>query len=368
MHVACLPYPSPQGTQAAIAAMLDVLGEEGLDARLLCYPYGDPRLPLRHEVARLAMPALTRSLRSGPSLAKIAFDVAMVAAIARLPRETTLVCHHVEAAWAARLAGRDYVYVAHTSLREELPTYLTSAGATRASTFARVGAVIDAVAASASRCAAVSPALATRLGARRGRAFGVLPVPWSPIEARVDPSSARAQLGLRGGAFVVLYTGNLDGYQSWEIALEVVSRLRDAALDAHLLVATDSDPAALFARAKTIGLEAISIAPLLTERDREVAHAAADVAIVPRKSPGGVPIKLLDALARGVPVITTEAGAAGLALEGVVGFGETPEALALEALEARKDRDERARRGVEYLRAHHGKEAFLDAYARLVGR
>ena len=59
-------------------------------------------------------------------------------------------------------------------------------------------------------------------------------------------------------------------------------------------------------------------APLATERDRAVVHAAADVALVPRRAPGGLPIKLLDALARGVPVVAGARALAGLPLTAAV--------------------------------------------------
>jgi hypothetical protein len=39
LHVAALPFPSPQGTQAAIASMLEALASAGRDVHLLCYPH-----------------------------------------------------------------------------------------------------------------------------------------------------------------------------------------------------------------------------------------------------------------------------------------------------------------------------------------
>jgi hypothetical protein len=54
--------------------------------------------------------------------------------------------------------------------------------------------------------------------------------------------------------------------------------------------------------------------PLCTEGDRRQAHAAADVALVPRAAAGGLPIKLLDALARRVPVLASAEACAGLSL------------------------------------------------------
>jgi glycosyltransferase involved in cell wall biosynthesis len=367
MHCACLPFPSPQGTQAAIAAMLEALRHAGREAQLYCYPHGDHRIESHLDVVRLSMPALTRSLRSGPSLSKIVLDIGMIDALRRHPRDGVLVCHHVEAAWAARLAGRDYVYVAHTSLEDELATYLPGRAARGRALASRIGKLIDAHAIEgAIHCAAVSPALVQRLEARHARPFEYLPVPWAPSDG-APRREARAALGFDEDALVVLYTGNLDGYQNWEEALEVVALLRGEAIDARLLVATDSDRAPLRARAAAMGLSSLTIHGLTSEDDRRLVHAAADVAIVPRRSPGGVPIKLLDALARGVPVVTTEAGMAGLPLRDTVALGESTRDLAEACRVAGRAREARSPLGHAFLEENHAAVAFLDAYARLLG-
>src|SRR5690606_2791680 len=115
----------------------------GRETPLLCYPHGDDRLESGVNVVRLAMPSFSRSLRSGPSLSKIALDLGMIETLRRHPRSGVWVCHHVEAAWAARLAGRDYVYVAHTSLEDELATYLPSSVRAADPLISRCGKAID---------------------------------------------------------------------------------------------------------------------------------------------------------------------------------------------------------------------------------
>jgi glycosyltransferase involved in cell wall biosynthesis len=368
MHVACLPFPSPQGTQAAISAMLEALRDAGRDVPLLCYPHGDARIESRVSLVRLAMPALTRTLRSGPSLSKIALDVGMIRAIRRQPRGGVYFCHHVEAAWAARLAGRDYVYVAHTALEDELATYFPRARSSWSTPISHAGELLDAFAIEgAIRCAAVSPALGQRLAARHGRPFDYLPVPW-PLGETLPREEVRRALGVGDDTLVVLYTGNLDGYQNWEEALDVVKLLRDEGTDARLLVATDSGPGPLRERARAIGLEALTVRGLSSEDDRRLVHAAADAAIVPRRSPGGVPIKLLDALARGVPVVTTTAGTAGLPLGGAVAIGASTRELAEACRLVGREREAWAPRGRTFLREHHAAGVFLDAYARLLAQ
>jgi glycosyltransferase involved in cell wall biosynthesis len=366
MHCACLPFPSPQGTQAAIAAMLETLREAGRGAPLLCYPHGDRRIDPHVDLVRLAMPALTRSLRSGPSISKVALDIGMIVTLRRRPHGEPLVCHHAEAAWAARLAGREYHYVAHTALEDELASYVPHGSPRSDAWLARAGRAIDAFAiGGAVGCAAVAPALGRRLAARHGRSFDYLPIPWAP-GGRGSRADARRHLGLSEDALVVLYSGNLDAYQNWSEALEVVRVLRERGVDAWLLVATESAPAPLVARASAMQLASVQIRGLSSEPARQRAHAAADVALVPRRSPGGVPVKLLDALARGVPVVTTRAGAAGLALGEAVAIAESTSDLADACRVAAYSCEVRAAAGRAFLEANHGPSTFLEAYSRFL--
>ena len=129
-------------------------------------------------------------------------------------------------------------------------------------------------------------------------------------------AAARASLELPLDAKVVLYAGNLDGYQGWEEAADAARRA-----NATFLVATESDPAPLapFPHLR---------ARLGDEHDRRRAYAACDLAIVPRRAPGGLPIKLLDALARDVPVVAGPRALAGLDPRGVE-RADTDEAPAL---------------------------------------
>jgi glycosyltransferase involved in cell wall biosynthesis len=69
---------------------------------------------------------------------------------------------------------------------------------------------------------------------------------------------------------------------------------------------------------------------LASEADRRRAHAAADLVVVPRASSAGLPVKLLDALARGVPAVAAHKAAGGLLLDAVCTLvdGDDPRAFA----------------------------------------
>ena len=280
-----MPFPSPQGTQAIVAAMMRALP----DATLLTYAGGTGTSDVPH--IRLSDFPRVDSLRSGPSLGKVALDVRMIGELRRRVRELEpdwVIAHNVEAACVALAARVErWVYFAHTRFDTELPTYAALPG------LGTLGRSLDALCTRAPRTLAITPALAEHLGGDH------LMPPW-PVGHVPDPEErAEARRDLSGS--VLLYAGNLDGYQGLEVLFE-------ATRDHTLIVATESEG--------RLPEHAIRWR-LRNEEDRRRAHAAADLVVVPRRSPGGLPIKLLDALARGVPAVAQRRALAGLQPEGV---------------------------------------------------
>lgn len=308
LHVAALPFPSPQGTQAAIRFMMEALERSGEHAELLTYAHGEGTVSFPHHRA----PALVsdRSLRSGPSLAKIANDLGLAGALVSHPAKH-IVAHHVEAAAIARFARRPWVFVAHTDLAAELPTYLAPQFISIAR---RAGARVDrSLGRAAGALAAVSPLLASSLADRCERPVHALPIPWPVPSATSEGERTRARhaLGLADDVPTVLYAGNLDGYQGLDQLWRARAHLIAKRADLRMLVATE-DP-----RARALDAGFI-VLPLATEANRRSAHAAADVVVVPRRSAGGLPVKLLDALSRGSTVVAVPRALAGHVIAPVI--------------------------------------------------
>jgi glycosyltransferase involved in cell wall biosynthesis len=317
LHVAALPFPSPQGTQALLHQMLCALAAAGHETHLLSYAHGDTSAALPYRVHRIPRQGFARSMRSGPSLDKLWLDLSLARTLRRLVhtlRPEHVVAHHVEAAAAALASGIQFDFVAHTSLAAELPVYFAAplAGLTR-----RLGEQLDTRLLWAARRAwAVSPQLARDLCWQSGRGVQALPLPWPLPPAITEPErrSAREALGLVD-AEVALYAGNLDAYQGLGPLLAGLSAAAWQRPRLRLVVATAAPHARLAGSLQQLGLAArTTFLPLHDEPARRLAHAAADLALVPRLSPGGVPIKLLDALARGVPVLAAARALAGLPL------------------------------------------------------
>lgn len=332
----------------------------------------DARLP--YAVDRLPDFPKVRSLRSGPSWGKVALDARCVLEIRRLverERPRAILAHHIEAACAALAARASPVYyVAHTDVEHELPVYLPSHAARLARAAARW--VEDRVRAGADGVAAVAPGLTTRLGERTT----YLPVPWPPGAALATSTraDARLALGVTPNARVCLYAGNLDRYQGWECLVEALAVLRRSEPTARLLIATQSDASDARREARLAGVgDAVDIRALDGEQARARVHAASDLAWIPRRTEGGLPIKMLDAFARGLPALAMQRATAGLDVGTACAVVTNDDAKALAGatgclLRDRAAAESLAKNARAYLATQHSADTFIQALDRLIGR
>ena len=373
LHVACLVFPTYQGTQAAIKAMLEASANQGSTTHLLCYAHAGYEVDAPYSVHRIGDRPRFRSLRSGPTPTKVALDVRCVWSIRRLVarlRPRVVLAHHIESAVAALCAGvRPVGYIAHTSIESELPSYLPDRIQWVAS---RVGRWSErAVCRRSDGVAAISPALSTMLDNAT-----YLPVPWPRSATETTPKAqleAKASLGIRGDAPVCLYAGNLDAYQGWQDAVCALGLLRRRLPDAHLILATESDPSIAQRLAHRYGVgEAVRFARLDGEVARRRVRAASDLCWVPRRLDGGLPIKMLDAFDRGLPVVATRRATAGLPLADacIITRDDDPEALceaAIQLVKCSERRETLAKNALGYLSRHHSAACFarsLEAWVR----
>ncbi len=352
-----MPFPSNQGTQALLREQCEALARRGHDVHLLVYAHGGWTYQAPGVVVhRLRDWPRDRSLRSGPSLQKIALDLQLTVAVRRWSanlRPDVVHAHNYEALLACLLARpkAPVVYHAHTLFGQELPTYLSTPSGRALAALA--GEVTDRIVPSrAHRTLAVSPRLVDEL-IRRGhppeRVECSLPgidVPSSLPDRR----ASRLSLGL-SGMEVVGYSGNLDGYQDLETLLDALALLAPGRPMLRALIVTSSDEAPLLRAAEARGLaDRLVISPHGTFSEAFERVAAANVCVVSRSAPGGFPIKLLTYLAAGRPAVTTVAGCAGLDLGGAVTVVPDGDAAAMagaiqELLDDPADGDRRGRAG-----------------------
>lgn len=155
-------------------------------------------------------------------------------------------------------------------------------------------------------------------------------------------------------------------------ARDVYPRIRAAVPDVTWLIAGAEPPPAI----RALATPGSGIAVLGYVADLEAGYAASAVFVVPVSRGSGTRVKILEAMARGVPVVTTTRGVEGIAAvpERDVLIGDTPETFAAQVVRLLGDRAlaERLRRQARALvEARYDYERLVttleDAYRAAVG-
>ena len=273
---------------------------------LFCYGSGSGPEPPGLSLVRIPELVSPGRLRAGPSLGKPLADGALVGALVREQRARPFdlaLAHNGEAgvvALCARAAtGLRFVYVAHTLLGLELSSYAPAAARPALD---RLGAQLDRLLASrADGVLALSAEAAKQLGRDARGPLAVIP-PGADPEPAPSPEEvvrACARFELRPGGFV-LYAGNLDAYQELP-ELAAAARLL---APLPVVVATQQAKGAAPPPLRVVRLASF-------EEERALIRGAA-VAVLPRRIPGGFPVKLLNYMEAGRAIVAHAAVASAL--------------------------------------------------------
>lgn len=309
--VAACPFPSLRGSQVLVRELAAGLAHAGHAVHVVTYPTAQHLAPVEriaiHRVRKL--PGLWTAHPFGWQ--KLVLDLLLawrLLGVVRRQRIEVIHAHNVEAplvAFAVRwLTGVPVVYHAHNALADELPCYFRRALSRRAARL--VGAALDrALARGADGVIALSDRLAAYLAAR-GAAGRVAVVP--PAAPRL---AAPAPRPARGAGPLVMYGGNLDPYQDLGCLMEAFLRLRAAEPQARLVLVTHRGAHPRTARCAErlacqpgVGVEQVSSFAAGARR-----LAQADVLVCPRGSWSGFPIKVLNYMALGRPIVHARASA-----------------------------------------------------------
>lgn len=271
-------FPAPLGSQRFFAEQAAALGTAGAT------------------VERFTYAAAGATLR-GFDPRKLAADRALgrgLLAAHRTQAFDAVLAHNAEAALVAlalkRRLGCPVVYVAHTLWAEELESWCPP----RLEPTARVvGRALDrALARRADALLVLSEAARRALAPEANGPLACIPPGHTsepPLAAdAVANACARHQLALDGFA---LYAGNLDRYQ----ALGVLDAAAAREPGLPIVIATHDARRARFRHVRVIEVRSV-------EEMRCLVHAAA-VALLPRQSLGGYPIKLLHCMQAGRAIV-----------------------------------------------------------------
>lgn len=317
--VAACPFPANHGTPGAIRELSETLVRLGHEVHVVTYPQGDdveiPGVTLHRVKAPSWMKA--GEIKIGPSKDRLVFDALMIpklVSVIRRHRIDVIHTHNYEATIAGIaakwLTGRPLVYNGINSMADELPSYAFFSNKAFA---LRLGRWLDRwVPRGADATIALSDELKTYL-AEQGIGDEKTVVMPLGVDIRLltggDSAVVRARHGLAPDTPLVMYTGAIENFQRVDYLVEAFARIAGEHPRAMLMIANNiGNPearGALQAQAQALGIgerllfaEQVSLAAL---RDY---LAAADVAVVPRPSCPGFPVKLLNYMAAGKAIVS----------------------------------------------------------------
>lgn len=331
--VAACPFPANHGTPGAIRELALHLVKQGHEVHVVAYPQSEDIDVEGLHIHRVRIPFFKPGpITIGPSIERIFFDMFMVPKLIKVIKRhkiDVIHAHNYEANIAGAMAkwvtGRPLIYNAVTAMADELPSY----GFIRPDGLARyIGKALDWIVPRMSNVIMVlSDELKDYLVGLGNREEKVLVIP-PGVETEWlssgDGMKVRNQLQVDAQHPVVLYTGALEAFQRIDYLLQAMGQVVNDIPDALLVIAANvNNDAALNeyrAMVSELGIEtnvrfinSVALAELPDYLD------AATVAVVPRPSCPGYPIKLLNYMAASKPVVSF-AGSAKALVHGYSGY------------------------------------------------
>jgi glycosyltransferase involved in cell wall biosynthesis len=323
--VAACPFPANHGSAASIREMSDTLSDMGHNVHIVTYPTGQEEIRVRRaNVHRTAAFRPESNAKVGPSPEKFLLDFHLLRLLCRVIREEKIDiihAHNYEGAlvgiMAKWLTGKPLLYNAVNLMTDELAGYRFIRPAWLAHGLARGLDWFTPI--FPDHITAVSPELRDWFVAHGVPAAKVDMVP-AGIEpelfAHSAPEKFRERYRLNGHP-IVMYTGVLNAFQRVDYLLRSFAVALQAQPDALLLVVSPLVSQALEKQHKQLAQElgisnsVIWIAPHTLE-DLPSYLALADVTVVPRPECPGHPVKLLNYMLAGKPIVSFAGGAKGV--------------------------------------------------------
>jgi 1,2-diacylglycerol 3-alpha-glucosyltransferase len=325
--VVASPFPANHGTPAGIKETAQAIANKGHRVHIVTYHFGAGNAPKNVEIHRIADLGFGQKLVVGPTWQKPLLDLLMVATLCRVIRQEgidLIHAHNYEGALigyvAKALTRRRLIYNAVNTMSDELPTYNFLRPKFLATWLA--GFLDRWVPRLPDRIIAISEELGCFLqtqGISPERVHVIpLGIDMSAFQENADGERARLRerFGI-GGKPLVMYTGILDRFQRLDYLLQAMRLVVDTMANAQLLVvanvATIQDLQACQAMIHECGLDGhVTIVTNRSFEEIPLFLAAADVTVVPRPHCPGFPVKLLNYMAAGKPIVVFAGSAKGL--------------------------------------------------------
>ena len=319
--VAAQPFPTLQGTQVSIRQMSEALTRLGHKVHVVCYHIGDPQPVKGFAVERIPNLINYSKFRAGPSIQKPMLDFLLAVKLYQVVRREKvdiIHSHNYEAPLAGYLVrfftGIPVVYHGHNLMSDELHQYFGSPA--KQFFFRNLGKFLDfSVPRMADYTIAISAEIADFLserGVRRDR-LAVIPLGIFPEEVPLrDAAKMREKYNI-GKEKIILYNGNCDRYQNIPNLFEAMPAIVEKVPDAKLVFLTNELEEQYVNLATEKGVDDRTLFVETNDFNQVVDFFnIADVAVSPRTSCPGIPIKLLNYMAARKPIVTFRGSAKNL--------------------------------------------------------
>ena len=317
--VAACPFPWPRGTPIRIQCIAEAVADRGHAVHVVTYHLGEVVTGCPYHIHRIPEVPSYRQTAPGPTVRKLLqLDPMLARLLRRLHREhrfDVVHAHHYEGLLVASagVPGMPIVYDAHTLLAGELPTYRL--GLPRWLVRAVARRLDRRLPRRADRIIAVSETIRDTLvglGAVQPRHLHLIP---NGVEYHRFP----AELRITPDEHTVIFTGNLAPYQGVDLLLEAFATLHARRANVRLLIVSDSPFAPFEGLADRLGIRHSIDVRQASFAQQPALLAGAAIAVNPRVQCDGIPQKLLNYMAAGMPIATFE-GSAGPVRHEVTGL------------------------------------------------
>jgi glycosyltransferase involved in cell wall biosynthesis len=305
------PFYEDRGTPIAVRYLAGALSSLGADVDLLAFPVGKSVQIKRLTLYRCANHLRLTRVPIGLSWRKLILDASLWQSFRRLlaARRYDMVHAVEEAAYMAAVLCPRFAQPFIYDMASALPEALRHKRLLKFAPFQRIfKAAEKRVLASASHtvCSAgLAPYVRESLPSASMSAWR-FPA-HSGLVSADDIAALRAQLGIHQDRRILLYAGNLAGYQGVELLISAVTRAR-LTVPGLLLLCVGATAEELAARTVLTGdtpHEHIRFLPRQARHLILTYTAMADLLMLPRIGPDNIPLKLYDYMASGVPIVAT---------------------------------------------------------------
>ncbi len=380
LMIAPQPFMEPRGVPFSVYYHVKALGELGHEVDLVTYPIGKTVELSGLKIYRAPTIPLIRSVKVGPSLAKIPLDfLVLLTALWRLfLKRYQCVYTHEEAGLIGVLLASAFhmkhLYYMHSDLAQQT----VSSGFTKNRLLLRcIDSVQKLIVRKADAVIAICPdieATARRIAPEKS-VYMIENVAVDEEMPAVNASTAaelRRQLNL-GDNPVLLYTGTLENYQGIDLLLQSAVLVCKTSPEVRYVLAGGKPEQIEKWRRVAEELEVAHIVRFVGQRPLEempAYMAMANILLSPRSKGTNTPLKIYTYLRSGKPILATDILSHTQMLGSDVAMlvPSTSEGLAHGTLELLKDAggaQELGKRGQQFAKEHYSWPVFLEKCSRL---